>query len=224
MKIVAVNTEINLKNSKVINVAESDFYDLDLNDVDYVLVSGGDGLLRRVIQHVIYLGQNKPDFIIDPKGSFNVIAKKHFTPQLSNVLKRIESGKKLKFKQQDVYKLNEHIFLFSAGNLHDALHIHLSEILRVGILKKGIFKYILSALFVIPIALITLPFLIFSKKRFFIFAVFKCCNVMNIYTKVRHLKIDMKNNYNLMEIDGDLVIIKNRFVEIDRIGTVNIVV
>ncbi len=224
MKFIAINTDLKINNHEVISTTEQDFYGMKLDDVDYLIISGGDGLLRRIIQYVIFSGQRKPAIIIDAKGSFNVIAKKHFIPKLPTVIQRIEAGETLKLKKQDVYKLNDHVFLFSAGNLHDALHIHLSEILRIGILKKGPWKYLVSALLIIPVAVVTLPFLLFSKKRFFIITPFQFGNFMNIYTRVEHLNIDLGNAYNLMEIDGDLIILQDSHIEIKRIDQVDIVV
>jgi len=224
MKFIAINTNLKIKGHEVINTREKDFYDMELHDVDYIIVSGGDGLLRRIIQYIIFSGQKKPAIIIDAQGSFNVIAKKHLIPKLDKVITKIEAEEELKRKKQDVYKLNNHVFLFSAGNMHDALHIHLSEIFRVGFLRKGVAKYILSSLFVIPVAVITLPFLMFSKKRFFIFTPFKFFNLMNLYTRVERLDIDLKNGYNLMEIDGDLIILEEPKITIKRIDDIDIVV
>ncbi len=223
MKFIVINTRISLSGHQIIHTTEKEFYEMSLSGVDYIIVSGGDGLLRRIVQHIIFSGEKKPAVIIDAKGSFNVIAKKHFIPKLNKVLKKIESGEKLHTKNQDVYKLNNHIFLFSAGNLHDALHIHLSEILRVGFLKKGALKYIISAFFIIPIAIVSLPFLLFSKKRFFIITAVKFGNFMNIYSNINSLKIDLKNTYNLLEIDGDLIILQDRYIEIKRIDSIEIV-
>jgi len=223
MKFIVINTRITLSGHQIIHTTEKEFYEMPLSGVDYIIVSGGDGLLRRIVQHIIFSGEKKPAVIIDAKGSFNVIAKKHFIPKLNKVLKKIESGEKLHTKNQDVYKLNNHIFLFSAGNLHDALHIHLSEILRVGFLKKGALKYIISSLFVIPVALLTLPFLLFSKKRFFIITPVKFGNFMNIYSKIDSLKIDLGSEYNLMEIDGDLIILQDRHIKINLIDSIKIV-
>jgi hypothetical protein len=224
MKFVAVNTNLSINGHEVIYVNENEFYDLSLNGIDYVIVSGGDGLLRRIIQNIIFSGDKKPTIIIDAKGSFNVIAKKYFIPKIHKTIAKIEAKKTLKIRKHPVYKLNHQVFLFSAGNLHDALHIHLSEIFRVGMLKKGMLKYVLSGLFIIPIAVLTLPFLLFSKKRFFIFTPFESMNFMNLYTKVKHLKIDLKNDYNLLEIDGDLIILQDRFIEIKKIDDIEIVV
>ncbi len=223
MKFIAINTKLSLSNHEVLNLTEQEFYDVPLLGVDYVIVSGGDGLLRRIIEYIIFSGQSKPKIIIDAKGSFNVIAKRHLVPKLSKTLEKIEAGEMLTTKKQTVYKLNDFIFLFSAGNMFDALHIHLSEMLRIGILSKGPFKYFISSLLILPLALLTTPFLMFSKKRFFIFTPFKLFNFLNFYTKINRLKIDLKNSYNVLEIDGDLVILKDSVIDIKPLDTVEIV-
>ncbi len=224
MKIISINKEVEIKNHDIINTDERNFYETDLDGVDYVIVSGGDGLLRRIIQSIVIEGKHKPKIIIDAQGSFNVIAKKYFVPKLEKILKKLENKEKPEVKKQDIYRLNDHIFLFSAGNMHDALHIHLSEILRIGWLKKGFLKYLISGLLVLPIAIITLPFLLFSKKRFFIFTPYKLFNFMNLYSKVNELNIDLKNEYNLIEIDGDLLIVEKKAIKIKRIDQIDIVV
>ena len=223
-KIVAINKEIYLKNYEIVNTDEKGFYDIDFSDVAYVIVSGGDGLLRRIIQYIIFSGQQKPKIIIHPKGSFNVIAKKLFVPKLDKVLQKLEAAQPLQTKKQDVYKLNDQVFLFSAGNLHDALHIHLSEMFRVGFLKKGMLKYIISTIFVLPLAIVTLPFLLFSKKRFIVLTVLRSFNFMNFYTKIEKLHVDLGSEYNLLEIDGDLIFLQDRYIDIKLIDQVDIVV
>ena len=223
MKFIAINTEVTLSNHEVVNTTEREFYDISLSGIDYVIVSGGDGLLRRIIEYIIFSGQPKPKIIIDAKGSFNVIAKKHLVPKLRKTLEKIEAGKMPETKKQDVYKLNDFVFLFSAGNMFDALHIHLSEILRIGFLSKGPLKYFVSSILISPIILLTTPFLMFSKKRFFVFTPFKLFNFLNFYTRVNSLKIDLKNSYNLLEIDGDLVILKASVLEIKHLDTIEIV-
>ncbi len=223
MKFIAINTTLSLTNHDVINTTEPEFYEMDLDNVDYVVVSGGDGLLRRIIEYIIFSGQHKPKIIIDAKGSFNVIAKRHLIPKLAKTLKKIEAGEVLQTKKQDVYKLNNFIFLFSAGNMFDALHIHLSEMLRIGFLSKGPLKYLISSILILPVVLLTTPFLLFSKKRFFVFTPVKLFNFLNFYTKVDELKVDLKNSYNLLEIDGDLVILKDSKIHIKRLDSIEIV-
>jgi len=224
MKFVVINTNISLENHEVIHTDEKSFYDMQLLGVDYVIVSGGDGLLRRIIEYIIFSGQPKPKIIVDAKGSFNVIAKRHLIPKLSKTLNRISEGESLKTKNLTVYKLNDFVFLFSAGNMFDALHIHLSEMLRIGFLTKGPLKYFISALLISPIILLTTPFLLFSKKRFFVFTPVKLFNFRNFYTNPQGLKIDLKNAYNILEIDGDLIVLKDRFVRIKPIDDIEIVV
>jgi len=223
MQFIVINTELEISGHDVINTTEKAFYNLPLKGVDYVIVSGGDGLLRRIIQYIIFSGQHKPKIIIDAKGSFNVIAKTHFVPKLSKVLDRVKNGETIQTKMQQVYKLNDYIFLFSAGNMFDALHIHLSEMLRIGFLTKGPLKYLISSILILPIAIITIPFLLFSTKRFFIFTPFKSFNFRNFYTKPGHIKIDLKNNYNLLEIDGDLVVLESSKIDIKPLDTIEIV-
>jgi len=224
MKIVAINTEIKLKNFEVISVTPDGFDEISLKEIDYVVISGGDGLLRRMIEKIIQKGNERPTIIIDAKGSFNVIAKRYMIPKLHKVIGKLENKEKLQTRKMDVYKLNSHIFLFSAGNLTDALHIHLSEILRVGFLRKGPLRYLISGIFVLPVTLLSFPFLLFSKKRFFIFTPFKLINFKNHYTKINHLHFDIKNDYNILEIDGDLVILKERYIDIKKIDEINIIV
>ncbi len=224
MRIVSVNKDIKISNAEVIAVDEKAFDNISLQNIDYVIISGGDGLLRRIIEKIINKGKERPTVIIDAQGSFNVIAKRYMIPKLEKVLQKLENNEALQKRNLDVYRLNNHIFLFSAGNLTDALHIHLSEILRVGFLKKGALRYLISGLFVLPITILTFPFLIFSKKRFFIFTPFKLINFKNHYTKIKQLHFDIQNEYNILEIDGDLVILQERFIDIKKLDEIEIVV
>ncbi len=224
MKIIAINTDIKIKDFDIKYVKPNEFETISLKGIDYVIISGGDGLLRRMIEKIIIKGNERPTVIIDAKGSFNVIAKRYMIPKIKKVIEKLSYGKKLETRKMDVYRLNSHIFLFSAGNITDALHIHLSEILRVGFLRKGPLRYLISAIFVLPVTILTFPFILFSKKRFFIFTPFKLINFKNHYTKIDHLRFDIKNDYNILEIDGDLVILQERYIDIKKIDEIEIVV
>ncbi len=225
LKIIVVNNHYEIRGAKCIPVKEKEFDTVPLDGVDYVIISGGDGLLRRIIQKILSKNMAKPPvIIIDAKGSFNVIAKRYMIPKIKKVIKKLEQGEELDTRDLDVYRLNKHIFLFSAGNVTDALHIHLSEMIRLGILKKGPWRYILSGLFVLPVTLLTFPFILFSKKRFFIFTPFKMINFRNHYTKIDHLHFDVENEYNILEIDGDLIILEERFIDIERMAQIKIIV
>ena len=224
MKIITINNDYQIKGAKTIPVTENEFISFPLEGVDYIIISGGDGLLRRIIEKIIQKGKERPIVIIDAKGSFNVIAKRYMIPKVHKVISKLENGEALDKRKLDVYQLNNHIFLFSAGNVTDALHIHLSEILRIGFLKKGPLRYLISGIFIFPISFITLPFIFFSKKRFFIFTPFKLINFRNHYTKISHLHFDVENEYNILEIDGDLVILKERYIDIKKMDEIEIVV
>jgi len=224
LKILAINNNYRIKGAKTIPLSEKEFRDISLEGVDYIIISGGDGLLRRIIEKIINKGKERPIVIIDAKGSFNVIAKRYMIPKIEKVINKLEQGEIPDTKKLDVYQLNQHIFLFSAGNVTDALHIHLSEILRIGILKKGALRYLISGIFILPISLLTFPFILFSKKRFFIFTPFKMINFRNHYTKIDHLHFDVENEYNILEIDGDLVILEERYIDIRKKDEIEIVV
>jgi len=224
LKIVTINNDYKIKGAQSLSVSEKEFGNIPLENIDYIIVSGGDGLLRRIIEKIIKKGKERPVIIIDAKGSFNVIAKRYMIPKVQKVIRKLEKGEELDYRNLDVYKLNQHIFLFSAGNVTDALHIHLSEMIRLGILKKGPWRYLISGLFVLPVTILTFPFLLFSKKRFFIFTPFKMINFRNHYTKIDHLRFDVENEYNILEIDGDLVILEDRFIDIRKIDEIQIIV
>jgi diacylglycerol kinase family enzyme len=224
VKIVTVNNNYKIEGAENIIVNESEFDHISLEGVDYVIISGGDGLLRRIIEKILHKGQTKPVVIVDAKGSFNVIAKRYMIPKVQKVIAKLEKGELPETRRLDVYQLNNHTFLFSAGNVMDALHIHLSEILRFGFLKKGPWRYLISGIFILPITVLTFPFILFSKKRFFIFTPFKMINFKNHYTKISHLHLDIENAYNILEIDGDLVILKERYIDIKKRDEIEIVI
>ncbi len=224
MKIITINKEYSIKGAKTIPLTEKEFRSFPLEGVDYIIISGGDGLLRRIIEQIINKGEHRPLIIIDAKGSFNVIAKRYMIPKVHKVIESLEQGKALDKRKLDVYQLNNYIFLFSAGNVTDALHIHLSEILRIGFLKKGPWRYLISGIFVFPVTLFTFPFILWSKKRFFIFTPFKLINFKNHFTKINHLHFDIENEYNILEIDGDLVILKERYIDIRKKDEIEIII
>jgi len=67
MKFIVINTQVNLPGHELIHTDEKEFYKLQLSGIDYVIVSGGDGLLRRIIQYIIFSGQQMPKIIIDAR-------------------------------------------------------------------------------------------------------------------------------------------------------------
>ncbi len=196
----------------------------DIENYDYIIINGGDGTIRRVLQQLHSL-KNIPVFILNPTGSFNVVAKIHNAPKISKVLDMLAKGEKPKIQKHHLFRLNEEIFLFSAGNMGDLQHIALSETLRFGWLKHGILKYILAVLFLFPVHLIMTPFMLISKTRFFIFTPARFIKKLgSFYGEVpQNLSIDLDNVYNMLELDGDIVNVKGRHLEIKQAGSVPVV-
>jgi len=196
----------------------------DIESYEYIIINGGDGTIRRVLNQLHTLNKI-PIFILNPTGSFNVVAKIHKAPNISKVLDLLSKGIKPKIQKHHLFTLNDELFLFSAGNMGDLQHIFLSETLRFGFLKHGIFKYILAVLFLFPVHLIMTPFMLMSKTRFFIFTPARFIKKLgSFYGEVpKELSIDLDNTYNMLELDGDIVNVKGRHIEINQAGNVRVV-
>jgi len=194
----------------------------DIETFDYIVINGGDGTIRRVLKQIHHL--TLPPFILNPTGSFNVIAKMHRVPKVEKVLDSLANQQTPNIQTQKVYGLNDEVFLFSAGNMGDLQHIFLSETLRFGLLKNGIAKYILAVLFLFPIHLIMTPFMLLSPRRFFIFTPASFIKKFgSFYGKVEEITINLENTYNHVELDGDVVTIEESVLHIKPVGSVQIV-
>ena len=196
----------------------------DIEQYDYIIINGGDGTIRRVLNQLHTL-QALPIFILNPTGSFNVIAKIYRVPSIDSVLNRLANSELPKTKEHHFSKLNDNIFLFSAGNMGDLQHIFLSETLRFGLLRHGMLKYILSIIFLFPVHVVMTPFMLLSSKRFFIFTPASFIKKFgSFYGEVKDMTIDLENDYNVIELDGDIVIIYERYLHVRQVGIVSIVV
>ena len=223
MRILSIGKEIIYQKLEIINIKYLSS-DIDINSYNYIIISGGDGMIRRVLTQCYKLNKI-PKIILNPIGSFNVIAKLHRVDNIFNILAKIENNEIMKINRHKFFSLNGEIFLFSAGNMGDLQHIMLSETLRFGIIKNGISKYILSALFLFPLHLVMTPFMLISSRRFFIFTPFSFIRKFgSFYGKVDNISIDIDNNYNLIELDGDIVMITDRYLEIKEAGVIDIIV
>ena len=196
----------------------------DIEAYDYIIINGGDGTIRRVL-HQLHTLNNIPVFILNPTGSFNVVAKIHRAPKIESVLDMLAKNETPKIQKHHLFKLNDELFLFSAGNMGDLQHIFLSETLRFGWLKHGIAKYLLSGLFLLPVHIIMTPFMLFSKTHFFIFTPARFIKKLGtFYGEVpKKLNIDLDNEYNMLELDGDIVNVHGRHIEIKQAGNVPVV-
>ncbi len=225
MRILSVGKPIEFAG---LSIEHIDFKELsaieNIETVDYIIISGGDGMIRRV------LGRLKkypkiPSLILNPIGSFNVVAKLHRSRPLTKILKALKRDDELHSTPQKFYYLNDEIFLFSAGNMGDLQHIFISETLRFGLLKQGSVKYLIAFIFLLPMHFIFTPFMLMSKTRFFIFTPFKAIKKFgSFYGKVpQSLTIDLGNDYNIIELDGDIVMINDQYLNIGHAGSVEII-
>ena len=225
MNILSIGKKIQFNTLNITSIKFSDLHTVENIEIyDYLIISGGDGAIRRTVKQLHTLPTPLPPVIINATGSFNVIAKINAVPNIEDVLELLKQKKILQTKKQNFYALNDEVFLFSAGNMGDLQHIFLSETLRFGLLQNGIIKYILSALFLLPVHLIITPFMLMSKTRFFIFTPFTFIKKFGtFYSVVKPMKIDLQNGYNHIELDGDVVTITSNILHITPAGFINVV-
>ena len=224
MRILSINKVIEHDTLFITNITESVLATQpNMEDFDYIIINGGDGTIRRVVK-ILHTLKHNASIILNPTGSFNVIAKLHRVPSLDTVLQALSEKKTLTTQAQNYYSLNEEMFLFSAGNMGDLQHIFLSETLRFGMLKKGMAKYILAVLFLLPVHIIMTPFMLMSKRKFFIFTPAEFIPKFgSFYGKVKEMEIDLDNHYNHIELDGDIVTIAESILHISHAGSIEIV-
>jgi len=224
MKILSIGKELHHTGLDITSIETSSLPEHDdLELYTYVIINGGDGTIRRVLKQLHDL-KHMPIFILNPTGSFNVVAKIHRAPKIEKVLNALANGENPKTQKHHLFKLNDEIFLFSAGNMGDLQHIFLSETLRFGLLKHGIFKYILAVILLIPAHIIMTPFMLLSKSRFFIFTPARFIKKFgSFYGEVNDITIDLDNEYNMIELDGDIITVHGRHLHIRQAGNVTVV-
>ena len=224
MKILSIGKTLHYDGLDITSIEASslaEHHDIEL--YNYVVINGGDGTIRRVLKQLHNL-DNKPTFILNPTGSFNVVAKIHRVPKIEKVLDALANGETPKTQKHHLFKLNDETFLFSAGNMGDLQHIFFSETLRFGVLKHGILKYILAVILLIPSHLIITPFMLMSKNRFFIFTPLRFIKKFgSFYGEVKEMTIDLNNEYNMLELDGDIITVKERHLHIREAGNISVV-
>ena len=224
MKILSIGRRLSHEGLDITSIEASSLPEHhDIEQFNYVIINGGDGTIRRVLTQLHTL-EKKPIFILNPTGSFNVVAKIHRAPKIETVLQMLAEGETPKTQKHHLFKMNDELFLFSAGNMGDLQHIFLSETLRFGWLEHGIRKYILAVIFLFPVHLIMTPFMLMSKTRFFIFTPLRFIKKFGtFYGEVQEIDIDLDNDYNMIELDGDIVNVKGRHLKIRPAGNVRVV-
>lgn len=178
-----------------------------LRRYDYVLVSGGDGLIRRVFEHCLQHG-HRPSVIVDPCGTSNILANFLRLRSPETVLADLRLGKR-RVREQPVREIGGHIFLFSAGNFLDRIYMELAERLRVGPLRRHRLRYVLL-LALCPIALMA-SFAYLSKARFFVFDVGFLRIALNVGARFE--------GPQRVQLDGDVVELPRGVLGIASRGT-----
>lgn len=224
MRLLSVGAVLKHDKLNITSIEESSLHLLpDLETFTHIIISGGDGTIRRVIKKLDKMTY-AASFILNPTGSFNVVAKLHKVPKIDIILDALANGKALQTQRHHYFRLNDEVFLFSAGNMGDLQHIFLSETLRFGLLKNNMGKYILAVLFLLPLHIIMTPFMLLSKNRFFIFTPARFIKKFgSFYGDVKEMTIELENTYNHIELDGDIVTIEDNILHIQPAGHILIV-
>ncbi|HSR74087.1 MAG TPA: diacylglycerol kinase family protein [Sulfurovum sp.] len=219
MRLLSVGAVLEHDKLNITSIEESSLHRLpDLETFTHIIISGGDGTIRRVIKKLDKMTYSA-SFILNPTGSFNVVAKLHKVPKLDIILDALANGKAIQTQRHHYFRLNEEVFLFSAGNMGDLQHIFLSETLRFGLFKNNMGKYILAVLFLLPLHIIMTPFMLLSKNRFFIFTPARFIKKFgSFYGDVKEMTIELENTYNHLELDGDIVTIEDNILHIQPAG------
>ncbi|MDD2451979.1 diacylglycerol kinase family protein [Sulfurovum sp.] len=224
MQILSIGKEIRHTGLDITSIDISEITRVqDIERYDYVIITGGDGRIRRTLQQLHDM-ERIPTFILNPTGSFNLVARIHQTPKVEEVLDLLARGEIPNKEKHHLFKLNEELFLFSAGNMGDLQHIILAETLRFGWIEHGPFKYLLAVLLLLPAHLLLTPFMLMSARKFFIFTPFRFIKRFgSFYGEVREMTIDLQNHHNLIELDGDVVTIEENLLHIRPVGYIEVV-
>ncbi|MGC9351250.1 MAG: diacylglycerol kinase family protein [Sulfurovum sp.] len=224
MQILSIGKEISYNGLDITSIDISEITQQhDIEQYDYVIITGGDGRIRRTLQQLHDM-ERIPTFILNPTGSFNLVAKIHRTPKIEEVLELLARGGQPNREKHHLFQLNEELFLFSAGNMGDLHHIILSETMRFGWIEHGPFKYLLAVLLLLPAHIILTPFMLISPRKFFIFTPFRFIKRFgSFYGEVKEMTIDLNNHHNLIELDGDVVTIEENLLHIRPVGYIEVV-
>ncbi|HHO42272.1 MAG TPA: hypothetical protein ENN12_02825 [Epsilonproteobacteria bacterium] len=224
MKFLSINGTLNTQEIAVDCIDINKLESIDIKNYNFIVIHGGDGAIRRTVS-ALSTEERLPPFILNPTGSFNILAKYYKISNPNKIITNLTHGKPPKIANHQTYTLNKHLFLFSAGNIFDAQHIAIAESLRFGWLKNGWVKYALAFIFLLPMHIALLPWFLTSKKHFFIFTpLAKIGNFANIYTKPHPMNIDLPSSYNLLELDGDILTVSDTNVSINLAKNIDIVI
>ncbi|MFW6308126.1 MAG: diacylglycerol kinase family protein [Campylobacterales bacterium] len=192
-----------------------------------MLVSGGDGAIRRVVEYMAKNNIKMPKLIVDPEGTFNMIYKLYRIKTPEDILEKIAQESALKEVDRNYFSVNsDHYFIFSAGNSLDMIYIILSDLFRVGFLVKSKLRYLISIIFLLPLIVIMIPFFLVVKKYFLVFNGydFRLKSILNIHLNPSEVRIELDSDYNIWQMDGDIVVVRSKSNHIKKAGRLKLII
>lgn len=224
---LSVNGEFSYEGIEIVSIREHELAEADIQLFDYLMISGGDGAIRRTVETLHKNRQSIPPIIINPEGTFNLICKAYRLSTPEKIFEKILASKELKRREKSYFGVNkEHYFIFSAGNSLDMLYIVLSDLFRVGLIARSKIRYFFSIFFLLPLLLIATPIFLFVRSYFFVFNLFKTGikKFQNVYLDENFIVIYSNSDYNIWQMDGDIVIVRSKKCTITEAGTIEFVV
>lgn len=226
-RVLCVNKVFKKEGLDIVSIGESELLNVDIESFEYILISGGDGAIRRVVEYMALNSIKIPKLIVDPEGTFNMIYKLYRMKNPEDILEKIAQGSALKEVDRNYFSVNnDHYFIFSAGNSLDMVYIILSDLFRVGFLVKSKLRYLLSIIFLLPLIVIMIPFFLVVKKYFLVFNGydFKLKNIMNIHLNPCEVKLELDSDYNIWQMDGDIVVVRSKSNHIKKAGRLKLII
>ena len=225
-RVLCVNKEFEQHGLEVVSIKESELSSVDIESFEYLLVSGGDGAIRRVVEFMAKNSIKMPKLIVDPEGTFNMIYKLYRIKESKTILEKIAKNETLKEMERNYFSVNsDHYFIFSAGNSLDMIYIILSDLFRVGFLVKSKLRYLFSIIFLLPLMVMMIPFFLVVKKYFLIFNGydFKLKNILNIHLNPDEVRLELDSDYNIWQMDGDVVVVRSKSNHIKKAGRLKLI-
>ncbi|MFP4332504.1 MAG: diacylglycerol kinase family protein [Campylobacterales bacterium] len=211
----------------IVSIEEGELSCVDIESFEYILVSGGDGAIRRVVEYMAKNNIKMPKLIVDPEGTFNMIYKLYRIKTPEDILEKIAQESALKEVDRNYFSVNsDHYFIFSAGNSLDMIYIILSDLFRVGFLVKSKLRYLISIIFLLPLIVIMIPFFLVVKKYFLVFNGydFRLKSILNIHLNPSEVRIELDSDYNIWQMDGDIVVVRSKSNHIKKAGRLKLII
>lgn len=227
INVLSVNGDMDIEGIEVFSVKDSEIASIELARYDYLIISGGDGAIRRCVEAIYKRGDKIPPIIINPEGTFNLICKAYGIKSPKEILEKAVKNQEIKFRMKEFFSVNDkHIFVFSAGNSLDMLYIVLSDLFRVGLIARSKIRYFFSIFFLLPLMLVAVPIFLFIKSYFFVFNIYKLGikRFCNLYFDEQLIEIKSNSDYNIWQMDGDIVIVRSKNSVIKKAGEIKFLI